>query len=202
MSVIQPRNARLSFIAFLMLMVGAIGLLATANFAQDPPSDEVTTKPSESNDLEPAKDPEPRREPSYAEILRELQKESRKEGKAVVRPGIEGVAPREVEQPPGNAIAPPEGKLLPDGSRLVDRPGRLTRDGEAFTFSFESRGQGAPERPMHLLPNRLLEDMEMFSENGTKPMVFVVSGEVTEYRGMNYLLIQKLLVRPETGNLR
>ncbi len=147
-------------------------------------------------------DPEPRREPSYSEILRELQREGRRDAKAVVRPGVTGITPRAIEQPVGNAIRPVENKLLPDGSRLVDRPGRLTREGEYFVFSFESRGQGAPERPVRLLPNRLLEDMEVYSEEGSRPVVFIVSGEVTEYRGVNYLLIQKLLVRPETGNLR
>jgi hypothetical protein len=32
--------------------------------------------------------------------------------------------------------------------------------------------------------------------------VFIVSGEVTEYHGVNYLLVQKLLIRPSMGNLR
>lgn len=176
----------------------------------EPPADSTekdgAPKPTAEKKTDTAKtasqDPEPRREPSYSEILRELQREGRRDAKAVVRPGVSGVTPRAIEQPAGNAIRPVENKLLPDGSRLVDRPGRLTREGQYFVFSFESRGQGAPERPVRLLPNRLLEDMEVYSEEGSRPVVFIVSGEVTEYRGVNYLLIQKLLVRPETGNLR
>lgn len=149
-----------------------------------------------------SKDPEPRREPSYSEILKELQKESRKESRGVVHSGVPGKTAQKVQLPAGNAIAPPSERLLPDGSRLVDRPGRLTRDGDHFVYSFESRSEGATERPIRLLPNRLLEDMEMYSENGLKPIVFIVSGEVTEYHGQNYLMIQKLLVRPDTGNIR
>lgn len=150
-----------------------------------------------------AQDPEPRREPSYSEILKKLQEESRKESRGVIPPtDHSGTVTTRVEKAPTNAIAPVAEKLMPDGSRLVDRPGRLVREGDHFVYSFESRGEGAIDRPIRLLPNRLLEDMESYSENGLKPMVFIVSGEVTEYHGMNYLLIQKLLVRPDTGNLR
>ena len=104
-------------------------------------------------------------------------------------------------QPP-NAIVPPAPKLFPDGYRIVDRPGRLTREGDYYTFTFESRGQGTPDLPIRLLPNRLLEDMEIASEAGTKPVVFLVSGELTEYHGVNYLLLQKLLTKPNLGNLK
>lgn len=103
---------------------------------------------------------------------------------------------------PSNALRPVDRKLMPDGSRIVDRTGRLTRDGDYLTYTFESRGEGPVEVPLRLLPNRLLEDMEMISEGGRKSVVFVVSGEITEYRGVNYLLLQKLLIRPDLGNLR
>ena len=103
---------------------------------------------------------------------------------------------------PPNAIAPPTPKLYPDGYRIVDRPGRLTREGDFYTFTFESRSEGIPELPIRLLPNRLLEDMEIVSEGGTKSVVFLISGELTEYHGVNYLLTQKLLTRPNLGNLK
>ena len=147
-------------------------------------------------------DPEPRHEPSSADILKELQKDARQQGRAVTHPRELGGTRRYVKVPGGKRAATAATKLLPDGSRLVDRPGRLTRVAGFFTFSFESRGTGAPELPMRLLPNRLLEDMEIVSAGGERPLVFIVSGEVTEYRGVNYLLVQKLLVRPDLGNLR
>lgn len=149
-------------------------------------------------------DPAPRHEPSYAEILKALQKETRRVPRPVTPPSDPSGHRRAVPVLPRdeNPVRAPARTLLPDGSRLVDRSGRLTREGDYFTFSFEDRGQGAPELPIRLLPNRLLEDMEIVSAGGTKPIVFVVSGEVTEYRGVNYLLIQKLLVRPDLGNLK
>lgn len=185
--------------AFALLAVLPAGALLA--LVEEPGHDEPVTSQPASRPAT-AQDPEPRREPSSTEILRKLQEESRREAKGIVRGGVPGTRPEPIEQDPGNAIAPLEGKLLPDGSRLVDRSGRLAKAEDYMTFSFESRGKGAPERPIRLLPNRLLEDMEMYSEGGAKPVVFVISGEVTEYRGVNYLLIQKLLVRPSTGNLK
>lgn len=206
-----PTLGRPGVVLVAVLLFAASAIMIDRSLADDQPDGPSSTPPSDTKTsaknpptTKPASgaDPEPRREPSATEILRQLQEASRRDAKAVVRPGVEGERPKPIETPPGNAIAPPESKLLPDGSRLVDRPGRLSRDGEQWVYSFESRGQGAPERPIRMLPNRLLEDMEMYSENGTKSVVFIVSGEVTEYRGVNYLLVQKLLVRPDTGNLK
>jgi len=152
-----------------------------------------------------SQDPEPPREASPAEILKRLQQDTRRLPRPVTHASNHGSLRRRVQAPnpdDHNAIRPAAHKLLPDGSRIVDRPGRLTSEGEYFTFSFESRGRGAPELPIRLLPNRLLEDMEIASAGGTKNVVFVVSGEVTEYRGVNYLLVQKLLVRPNMGNFK
>ncbi|MFO0973001.1 MAG: hypothetical protein U1A27_06130 [Phycisphaerae bacterium] len=103
---------------------------------------------------------------------------------------------------PKNAVVPPNPRLYPDGYRLVDRPGRLVRQGEQWMYAIESRGTEQAELPLRLLPNRMLEDMEIASGGGTESVVFLVSGEVTEYKGVNYLMVQKMLLRPETGNLR
>ncbi len=151
-----------------------------------------------------SQDPEPPREPSPSEILRRLTDRSNQPPRPVVRPAVPGrTRVRTVNESalPSNAVAPPRRKLLPDGYRIVDRPGRLIRDGDDWAFSFEGRGRGAPELPLRLLPNRLLEVMEVFSAGGTKPVVFIVSGEITEYHNVNYLLVQKLLTRPDLGNL-
>ncbi len=148
---------------------------------------------------------EPPHEPTPTEILKELSKQSDAAPRPVIPPSRPGQTVRkEVEASaiPPNAIVPPTPKLFPDGYRIVDRPGRLTREGDYYTFTFESRSQGTPELPIRLLPNRLLEDMEIVSEGGAKPAVFLVSGELTEYHGVNYLLIQKLLTRPNLGNFK
>ena len=150
-------------------------------------------------------DPEPRREPDPTAILRELTNKQNVAPRPVVpvnRPNLVRSTVIAPEAMPANAIRPVSNRLLPDGYRLVDRTGRLTREGDYYVFSFESRSEGEAEAPIRLLPNRLLEDMEDFSEGGTKPVVFVVSGELTEYHGVNYLLLQKLLTRPNLGNLK
>jgi len=150
-------------------------------------------------------DPEPRREPDPTAVLRELTNKQNTAPRPVVLPNRPNqirstvIAPEAV---PANAIRPVSNRLLPDGYRLVDRTGRLTREGDYYVFAFESRSEGEAEAPLRLLPNRLLEDMEDFSEGGTRPVVFVVSGEITEYHGVNYLLLQKLLTRPNLGNLK
>lgn len=150
-------------------------------------------------------DPEPRREPDPTAVLRELTNQQNTAPRPVVIPNRANLHRSTVLAPeaiPHNAIKPVSNRLLPDGYRLVDRTGRLTREGDYYVFSFESRSEQEAEAPMRLLPNRLLEDMEDFSEGGTRSVVFVVSGEVTEYHGVNYLLLQKLLTRPNLGNLK
>lgn len=153
-------------------------------------------------------DIEPPREPTASEILEALSRESDAPGKPVTLPARPSqqvrIEPREVSPSalPKNAIVPVRPKLYPDGYRIVDRPGRLSREGDYYIFAFESRSETAPELPIRLLPNRLLEDMEIISAGGTKPVVFLVSGELTAYHGVNYLLVQKLLTRPELGNLK
>lgn len=164
-----------------------------------------TTRPAVEGKSEPATELEPPREPSPEEILKELSKQSDAAPRPVIPPSRPGQTVRKTVDAsalPPNTIVPPTPKLFPDGYRIVDRPGRLTREGDYYTFTFESRGQGTPELPIRLLPNRLLEDMEIVSEGGTKSVVFLISGELTEYHGVNYLLIQKLLTRPNLGNLK
>lgn len=171
-----------------------------ANASGDPSRPQRTIRPTSEDG------PGPRRLQSGTDVLERLRR--RQETTPVIPPVRQGVTRREVRTTiaegaiPDNALRPVDRKLLPDGSRIVDRAGRLTRDGDYLTFTFESRGEGPIEIPLRLLPNRLLEDMEMIAEGGRKSVVFVVSGEVTEYRGVNYLMLQKLLIRPELGNFR
>jgi hypothetical protein len=147
---------------------------------------------------------EPRQEPSSSEVLEQLRS---RDGamQPIVRPNLPGARRSETLSPeamPRNAIVPVSTRLIPDGHRVVDRPGRLQREGDFWVFAFESRSTQQAEPPLRLLPNRALEDMEIASAGGTRAMVFLVSGEVTEYHGVNYLLIQKMLVRPNLGNLK
>ncbi len=95
----------------------------------------------------------------------------------------------------------PEG-LLPEGDRISRRPGRLVRDGEWWTFAFESDHPDHPEPRLGVLPNLVLETMARTVESGAAGVVWVISGQVTEYRNRNYILISGAQRRADTGNLR
>lgn len=199
-TLMSPRSALVA-----IALIAAVGLVSTIRAE---PTGEPTSKPAEppatEKKSEAAADMDPPREPTPAEILKELSKDSNAPARMVApsRPGVTQRSTVDAGALPPNAVAPVQPRLFPDGYRLVDRPGRLTREGDYYTFAFESRGQGAPELPIRLLPNRLLEDMEVASAGGSKPVVFIVSGELTEYHGANYLLVQKLLTKPNLGNLK
>ncbi|MBN1346188.1 MAG: hypothetical protein JXQ73_26100 [Phycisphaerae bacterium] len=143
--------------------------------------------------------------PSPDKILRELMK------KPAVRP-IPPSRPRDAtdeprqqriisSQPSVNPTAV-DRPLHPDGAMLIDRVGRLVRRSDKWVFVFESEGKVLREPPMELLPNRDLVTMEITSANGTRPVKFKVSGEVTEYRGKNFLLLRNVLVVHDSGNVK
>jgi hypothetical protein len=92
---------------------------------------------------------------------------------------------------------------LPDGFILVDRAGRLVREGEwwVVTFVSDNHPQTLGEPPMKLLPNRMLERMVRESQSSRRTVEFIVTGEVTDFMGENYLLLRKLMRKRDMGNL-
>ncbi len=92
---------------------------------------------------------------------------------------------------------------LPDGYFLVDRTGRLRKEGDWWVFVFvsDNNPDQSPDPPMKLLPNRMLERMVRETQNGTVDADFIVSGEVTDFLGENYLLLRKLMRKRNQGNL-
>jgi hypothetical protein len=170
----------------------AVLLLVAALFAQEPTT-QPTTQPSDTAVLE--------------RMLQELP-EAGPVGHKGLFPTQPGQQPAEPRPPaPGVDGSPAnpdlrEEPLRPEGSTIVDRAGRLVRDGEWWAFAFESEGRVLRERPLRLLPNRMLEFMETASAGGRSSVVFIVSGQVTEYHGANYLLARKVLVERDLGNLR
>ncbi len=91
----------------------------------------------------------------------------------------------------------------PDGFFLVDRTGRLTQDGGWWIFNFvsDNNPDQIPDPPMKLLPNQMLERMVRESEGAARTVDFIVSGEVTDFMGENYLLLRKLMRKRDSGNL-
>lgn len=97
-----------------------------------------------------------------------------------------------------NAIAPnaPQIQTRREGSYIVNQTGRLTKaaDGEGFEFVFNADGNAMQDPPMKVLPNLKLGVMQDSIEAGNRDLLFRVTGMVTEYRGRNYILLEKVVV--------
>ncbi|MGC3945402.1 MAG: hypothetical protein QM762_12960 [Chryseolinea sp.] len=99
------------------------------------------------------------------------------------------------------ATAPnaPKLNVLREGSYIVDRIGRLskTSDPQQWEFAFESDGQALKDPPVVVLPNLKLMMMEDQLKETRRDLKFRVTGMVTEYRGRNYVLLEKVVVVAE-----
>jgi hypothetical protein len=90
--------------------------------------------------------------------------------------------------------------LLREGTLLLDRVGRLTRgeDGK-LEFTIDADGRGMADAPLVLLPNRALARLEGAVQTSYRDLKIRASGEVMEYRGRNYLLLQRWSVVPDVA---
>jgi hypothetical protein len=88
--------------------------------------------------------------------------------------------------------------VLPEGTFIIDRAGRLTRNrsGQA-EFTFDADGRALRDPPMIILPNRELMRMENHVAASSRDLRFRITGMVTEYRGRNYILLEKVTVIPD-----
>jgi hypothetical protein len=100
------------------------------------------------------------------------------------------------------AVAPgaPQMSVMREGSFVVDRTGRLTRsaDGQQYEFTFDSDGKSMKDPPVVILPNLKLMAMENAVSGSNRDLRFRITGMVTEYRGRNYVLLEKVVVVPES----
>lgn len=78
--------------------------------------------------------------------------------------------------------------LLPEGYRIVGRTGVVSQEGIWWVFN-GAGGRGEPPlNRLRLLPSRSLAQIEAAAKRSGPERMFVVTGLITEYRGMNYLL--------------
>lgn len=133
----------------------------------------------------------PSTQPSAGDVLDRLLAPDNSGGPAPLRP----TRPRHATDAPGAGVAA-TGAVVREGSYLVDRTGRLTRseDGQSWLFTFESDGRALQEAPMQLLPNLKLMAIEDAARATGRDLRYRVTGMVTEYRGRNYLLLEKVIV--------
>lgn len=105
--------------------------------------------------------------------------------------------------PTMEAAAPPKGRLLPEGSFIVNRLGRMIRAdyGGNWLFAFDSDGDAQQDPPMVLLPSRRLEQMEQLAQDRGDALQLVVSGKVLVYHKRNYLLPTVVKVPYKRENL-
>jgi len=96
------------------------------------------------------------------------------------------------------AIAPGAQPIntLREGSYIVDRVGRLLKgsDNQGWEFAFEADGQALKDPPVVVLPNLKLMLMEDQIKETRRDLKFRITGMVTEYRGRNYVLLDKVVV--------
>ena len=85
--------------------------------------------------------------------------------------------------------------LMREGTMIVDRLGRISHtEGGQAEFNFESDGKALRDPPMLLLPNLTLNQIEDQIAASNRDLKLRVTGIITEYKGRNYLLLEKVIV--------
>ncbi|MGA2440125.1 MAG: hypothetical protein ABSH08_04155 [Tepidisphaeraceae bacterium] len=102
----------------------------------------------------------------------------------------------------GSGALPPKAPLLtllPEQSQIFDRVCRLSpgADPQQLQITLEADGAALQDPPLIVLPNLKLTALENAS-GGLHDTRFRVSGVVTEYRGRNYILLQKVVVMADS----
>ena len=89
----------------------------------------------------------------------------------------------------------PRVTVLREGQFIIDRLVRLTHTQSGQPeITFESDGKTLKDPPMVVIPNLKLMQMEDQITSSTRDLKFHVTGMVTEYRGRNYILLEKAQV--------
>lgn len=128
-----------------------------------------------------------------------LQQMLRPANGPVVQPLQPILNPPVIDQTSGKMVVP--NSILPqnlkrEGDYINDRLGRLTKsaDGQQMEFTFESDGRAMQDPPVIILPNLKLMSMEDAVNGGNRDLRFRITGQVTEYKGRNYILLEKVSV--------
>ncbi len=113
--------------------------------------------------------------------------------------GADDVDPRVLGVAPGSERP----KLRREGEFIVDRRGRIVQatNGRQMLFVFEADSSTAPEPPMVMTPCQMLQNMEDIVRERGDNVVFVLSGQVLVYRGVNYMLPVMMKMAIDRGNL-
>jgi hypothetical protein len=111
--------------------------------------------------------------------------------------------PPALDQTTGKLVSPATTApvaLHREGEYINGRIARLTRspDGQSWELTFDADGRGMQDPPMGILPSLQLMKMENAVNSTNRDLRFRVSGQVTEYKGRNYILLETVTVPPES----
>ena len=145
-----------------------------------------------------AQSTQPSTQPSAGQMLDQMLKP----GGATARPLQPLPNAPAPDRTTGTAAVAPGADQMPvirEGSFIVDRTGRLTKspDGQQFEFNFESDGRAMKDPPVVIIPNLKLMAMENAVNGSNRDLKFRITGMVTEYKGRNYVLLEKVVVVPD-----
>ena len=122
------------------------------------------------------------------------------------KPALPAAAPTRVDQPDPRIIGIAPGSATPklrrEGEFVLNRRGRLVREGGQSLFAFDADTDKAAEAPMMLVPCRVLQNMEELAQEHGSDVVFLVTGQVFTYRGANHLLPTTMKLSIDKGNLK
>ena len=111
--------------------------------------------------------------------------------------------PPALDQTTGKNVVP--GSALPinlkrEGDYIRERLGRLaaSADGSQMEFVFEADGQTMQDPPVVVLPNLKLMSMEEQLKSAGRDLRFRITGMLTEYKGRNYILLERVSVVQES----
>lgn len=162
-------------------------------------ADRDTTQPSTGPSTAPTSAPASSPSPSADEVLGRMLKPRRVGQQQEL---IVNEAPAADRTSGEGAVKPnaPVLTVMREGTPIVNRVGRLTLPGAAGNnaaqaeFTFEADGAALRDPPLIVLPNLKLMAMEEAVRGQARDLRFRVSGIVTEYRGRNYVLLEKVTV--------
>lgn len=161
--------------------------------ATDNPAAEATTDAAAAEaDGDGEAEAETRRKPFQDEILMQLLREQ-EAPKAI---------PQQDPSTPDDLATrgPDDGReLLVEGTMIVERPAELETGAESVRLVIRL-ADGERTLALEPLESSLRELLERQAKQGATN--FTISGEVTRYRGKNYLLLRKVIQRVDNGNLR
>jgi hypothetical protein len=90
---------------------------------------------------------------------------------------------------------PPTPTLLRQGTQIVDQLGHFRTSGDRLIF-FANDGRGR----FVALENLNLERIALVLANNSGPLQWNVTGTITEFRGANYLLLERAILTTRTGH--